>query len=127
VEKLPIRTRPTSDDVDFHLPLRPAEFLVLAVLRDGPRHGYGIVQEIAARTEGLVGLRPGNLYRVLDRMLDAGLLEVAERRPARELDDERRTYYRITALGRRVVIAEAELLAPIVAEVIGGGRTLRPA
>jgi DNA-binding PadR family transcriptional regulator len=99
---------------------------VLAVLRSGPLHGYGIVQEIASRTDGLVGLRPGNLYRVLDRMLDAGLLEVAERRPARELDDERRTYYRITALGRRVVIAEAELLAPIVADVIGV-RTFRPA
>ncbi|HVE78831.1 MAG TPA: helix-turn-helix transcriptional regulator [Gemmatimonadaceae bacterium] len=110
---------PRRTDVDAHLPLKAADFFVLVVLRDGPMHGYGIVRSVARRTDERVRLRPGNLYRVLDRMLDAGLLEVAERRPARDVGDERRTYYRITALGRRVLAAEATLLAPLVADVLG--------
>jgi DNA-binding PadR family transcriptional regulator len=110
---------PRRADVDAHLPLKAAEFFVLVVVREAPMHGYGIVRAVARRTDDRVRLRPGNLYRVLDRMLDSGLLEVAERRPARDLDDERRTYYRITALGRRVAAAEAALLAPLVADVLG--------
>lgn len=99
-------------------PLKHPEFWVLAALRAAPLHGYGIVQAVAQQTADKVKLRPGNLYRVLDRMLERGLLEVAERRPARELDDERRTYYRITPQGRRALAAEAELLAVVVADVI---------
>ncbi len=99
--------------------MKPIEFLVLAVLKSGSRHGYGIVQELGERTEGRVRVRPGNLYRVLDRLLERGLLEVAERRPAKELKDERRTYYRITAAGKRALAAEAELLSDIVADVLG--------
>ena len=83
--------------------MKPIEFLVLAVLKSGSRHGYGIVQELGERTEGRVRVRPGNLYRVLDRLLERGLLEIAERRPAKELNDERRTYYRITAAGKRAL------------------------
>lgn len=111
----------SSRDVDSHLPLRPGEFFVLAVLRAGPLHGYGIVQEVASRTEGRIRLRPGNLYRVLDRMLEQGLVEVAERRPSREHDDERRTYYRCTALGRRVAVAEAQVLSGLVSDVLAHG------
>ncbi len=99
--------------------MKPIEFLVLAVLKSGSRHGYGIVQELGERTEGRVRVRPGNLYRVLDRLLERGLLEVAERRPAKELNDERRTYYRITAAGKRALAAEAELLSDIVSDVLG--------
>jgi DNA-binding PadR family transcriptional regulator len=108
-------------DVDAHLPLRPGEFFVLAVLRAGPLHGYGIVQEVTARTLGRIRLRPGNLYRVLDRMMERGLVEVAERRPSREDDDERRTYYRCTGLGRRVAVAEAQVLSGLVADVLAQG------
>jgi DNA-binding PadR family transcriptional regulator len=108
-----------SEDIESHLPLRPVEFFVLAVLKDGPRHGYGIVQEVGRRTADRIRIRPGNLYRVLDRMLERGLLEVAERRVVRGLDEERRTYYRITPLGRRVVAAEAEMLGEFVADVTG--------
>jgi DNA-binding PadR family transcriptional regulator len=112
---------PSSPDVDAHLPLRPGEFFVLAVLRSGALHGYGIVQEVAERTQGRIRLRPGNLYRVLDRMMERGLVEVAERRPSREHDDERRTYYRCTGLGRRVAEAEAQVLSGLVSGVLGHG------
>ena len=112
---------PADRDVDAHLPLRPGEFFVLAVLRSGALHGYGIVQEVAERTQGRIRLRPGNLYRVLDRMMERGLVEVAERRASREREDERRTYYRCTALGRRVAEAEAQVLSGLVSDVLALG------
>lgn len=96
-------------------PLKPAELFVLAVLRAGPLHGYGLVQEVAARSRGRIQIRPGNLYRVLDRMLDRGLIELYERGSAA---DERRTYYRITQLGRRVAQEEARLLAGVLEELL---------
>lgn len=104
-------------EFDEFLPLRPVEFLVLAVLAEGERHGYGIVQEIDERTGGKVRVAPGNLYRVLDRLMDRGLLDEAEHRTVPDLGDERRRYYRITKLGIGVVHAEAELLAQIAADV----------
>jgi DNA-binding PadR family transcriptional regulator len=106
-----------SADVNDFLPLRPVEFLVLAVLADGERHGYGIVQEIDARTGGKVRVAPGNLYRVLDRLMDRGLLGESEHKTVAELGDERRRYYRITDLGSGVVQAEADLLGQIAAGV----------
>jgi DNA-binding PadR family transcriptional regulator len=96
-------------------PLKPAELFVLAVLRAGPLHGYGLVQEVAARSRGRIRIRPGNLYRVLDRMLDRGLIELYERESAA---DERRTYYRITQLGRRVALEEARLLSSVIEELL---------
>src|ERR1700674_2854503 len=110
------QTMPRRDD-DETSTLRTAEFLVLAALASGPLHGYGVAQDVVARTGGRVRLRPGNLYRVIDRMLDRGLVEVADRRPARIFDDERRTYYRLTAKGRRAAAAEAALLAEVAAQV----------
>ena len=104
-------------DVAGHLPLRPVEFLVLAVLVESDLHGYGIVQQIVERTAGRVRVAPGNLYRVLDRMMDRGLLSEADRRPAGNTGDERRRYYRITDLGRGVVAAEADLLGSIADRV----------
>jgi DNA-binding PadR family transcriptional regulator len=105
------------DDVDQHLPLGSAEFMILAALHPAQLHGYAISQAVAERTDGKVKLRPGNLYRVLDRLLERRLVEVAERRPPRALDDERRTYYRLTNLGRRVAAAHAELISGVVAQV----------
>ncbi len=92
------------------------EFLILAVLKEGQRHGYGIVQEIARRTAGEVAIRPGSLYRVLDRLLARELLELADASPA---EDERRTNYRITAAGRDAVVAEARILARMVGGIVG--------
>jgi DNA-binding PadR family transcriptional regulator len=95
------------------LPLRPVEFHVLLALGDGERHGYGILQEALRRSGGAMLLEPGTLYRALRRMLQAGL--VAETKaPANASDDERRRYYRLTDLGRRVAAAEAERMAALV-------------
>ena len=107
------------DDADAHLPLKHHDFLVLAALHAGALHGYRIVQEIAARTEGRVRLRPGNLYRVLVRLEQSGLCEESGRRPAAVHDDERRTYYRLTALGRAVLAAEARMLAGVISTIRG--------
>ena len=105
-----------SVDVDRYLPLKPVAFQVLLSLSEGERHGYGITQDIAARTSAKMRLEPGNLYRSLKTMLDDRLIEESERRPAPDLDDERRRYYRITPLGRKVVLAEMARLEAMVAE-----------
>ena len=86
--------------------LKQAETLILAMLTAGDRHGYGIRQDIIEHTDGAVRLEAGNLYRTINGLLQEGLVEEARRRPAAELDDERRRYYRLTALGRRVLSAE---------------------
>src|SRR5471032_2618705 len=96
-------------------PLKPAELFVLAVLRTGPLHGYGIVQEVAARSGGHIQIRPGNLYRVLDRMLERGLVEVAG---SRGDGDDRHTDYRITQRGRKTALAEAKLLSLVIADLL---------
>ena len=101
---------------DRFLPLKPVAFQILLSLADGERHGYGITQDIAGRTSARMRLEPGNLYRSLKTMLDDGLLEESERRPAPDLDDERRRYYRITPLGRKVAAAELARLEAVVAE-----------
>ena len=101
---------------DELLPLKPVVFQVLLSLVDGERHGYGLVQDIADRTAARISLEPGNLYRVLRTMIDDGLIEESDRRPAPDLDDERRRYYRMTKFGHRVAMAEAVRLEGIVAE-----------
>lgn len=103
-------------DVDAHLPLKPVDFLVLMTLTRGDLHGYGIVMDIAERTDGRIELVPGNLYSVLHRLGEAGLIEESDRRPAPDLDDRRRRYYRLTALGRAVTSAEAARLRVLVGE-----------
>ena len=95
--------------------LRAIEFQVLLALAEEERHGYGIMQEAARLSGGEVEIEPGTLYRALHRMLDAGWVVESGRRPAADVDDERRRYYRLTALGRRVASAEAERLARLVA------------
>jgi DNA-binding PadR family transcriptional regulator len=96
------------------LPLTPPVFHILLALADEERHGYGIMQDVARQTNDALQLGPGTLYGCLKRMLAAGLVEESEERPDPALDDERRRYYRMTALGNRVVRAEAEWLAGAV-------------
>lgn len=96
------------------LPLLPATFHILLALADEDRHGYAIIQEVAARTDGEVRLSAGTLYRSIQRMLEQGLILETAERPAPELDDERRRYYRITAFGRTVARAEAARLSQLV-------------
>ena len=96
------------------LPLRPVDFLVLLMLAPKERHGYGIMQDVLEHTGGRTELEAGSLYRTIRRLGAEGLLEESARRPAADLDDERRRYYRLTAFGRRVVAAEAARLRSLV-------------
>ena len=106
----------TSTDVERLLPLKPVMFQILLSLADGERHGYGITQDIAARTAARMRIEPGNLYRSLRTLLDDGVIEESERRPAPDLDDERRRYYRVPPFGRRVAAAETARLEALVRE-----------
>jgi DNA-binding PadR family transcriptional regulator len=99
---------------DSLLPLPPATFHILLAVADDERHGYGIIQDVAARTNGSLRLSPGTLYRSIQRMLEQGLLVEVKERPATPDDDERRRYYRITPLGRLVAEAEARRLVQLV-------------
>lgn len=101
--------------------LQPAAFHILLALADGDRHGYAIIQEVAARTGGTVRLSAGTLYRSIQRLLEQGLVEEVRQRPAPELDDERRRYYRITAAGRAAARAETERLAALLKLARGRG------
>jgi DNA-binding PadR family transcriptional regulator len=101
-------------DPRAHLPLKPVDLELLLALAGEDRHGYGLVQAIAAHTAGLVTLDPGNLYRVIKRLLDDGLVAEAGQRQADDAGGERRRYYRITPLGGRVLAAELERLRALV-------------
>lgn len=96
------------------LPLTPPVFHILLALADEDRHGYGIMQDVTKQTAGALQLGPGTLYGCLKRMLAAGLVEESDERPDPALDDERRRYYHMTPLGRRIVRAEAQRLAGAV-------------
>jgi DNA-binding PadR family transcriptional regulator len=96
------------------LPLTPQMFHILLALADKDRHGYEIMREVDERTEGKMRVGPGTLYGSIKRMLNDGLIEELDERPDPELDDERRRYYRLSDLGRRVAIAEAERLDKLV-------------
>lgn len=109
-------------------PLQPMETMVLSVLHDAPHHGYGLVREIGARTEGAMSVRPGNLYRVLDRLVDAGLIYESEP-PAQSGAEsgskgaERTRYFSITVDGRERIALEAETLG----RALGASPSLRRA
>ena len=94
--------------------LRSVEFHILPALAGDELHGYAILQEVARLTEGDLELEPGTLYRALHRMLKAGWVAESGRRPAADVDDERRRYYRLTPLGRRVATEEANRLARLL-------------
>ena len=95
------------------LPLPPAMFHILLSLAEGDRHGYAIIQDVSARTDGEVTLGAGTLYRSIQRMLEQELIiEVTP--DLSENADERRRYYRVTPFGRSVARAEAERLASLV-------------
>ena len=109
-------TRPLPDDLAAHLPLKPTALQILLSLAGGERYGYAIIKEIADRTEGRVELHPGALYRFIRRLDARGLIEELDHRPVpKSEDDERRRYYGITDLGRRVAAAEVKRMGQMVA------------
>lgn len=113
----------TVTDIDALLPLPPATFHILVSLADGERHGYAIIQDVEARTDGELRLSPGTLYRTIQRLLQQGLIAESRRRPARALDDERRRYYRITPLGLAAARAEMRRLTQLVRLARASGLT----
>lgn len=97
-----------------HLPLTPAVLDIVLALGDEELHGYAIMREVRRRTGGRRRLAPGTLYRSLRQMQEKGLVAESDERPDPDLDDERRRYYRLTELGRRVAVAEVERLEGVV-------------
>ena len=104
----------SQSDIDALLPLPPATFHILMSLADGDRHGYAVIQDIAARTGGEVQMSAGTLYRSIQRMQQQGLIVESRRRPDPEEDDERRRYYQITTFGSSVARAEARRLTQLI-------------
>ena len=92
------------------IPLKPQWFDIMLSLASGEQHGYGIMQDVLQRTDGKVRLWPATLYGSIKRLIEAGLIEESDERPAPELDDARRRYYRLTRLGRLVLKAESDRL-----------------
>ncbi len=104
----------SGPDPSVFLPLPPATFHILLAVADEDRHGYAIIQDVAARTGGELKLSAGTLYRSVQRMLEQGLIVEPRERPEPELDDERRRYYRITPFGRAVAEAESRRLTQLL-------------
>ncbi|HEX8032463.1 MAG TPA: PadR family transcriptional regulator [Ktedonobacterales bacterium] len=108
-------TQQETGDPQAFLPLTPAIFHILLALADGERHGYSIMREVEAYTNGQLKLGPTTLYRSIRQMLAAGLIVESDERPDPALDDERRRYYRLSDLGRRVALAEMQRLDRLMA------------
>ena len=105
-----MKTRSVSSE----LPLKAVDFHILLTLAEGPLHGYGIVKGIEERSAGGIQLEPGNLYRYVRRLVEAGMVEASGRRSTGDDASERRRDYRITGYGRRVLAAEAERMRTLV-------------
>jgi DNA-binding PadR family transcriptional regulator len=98
-------------DPSAYLPLSSQAFEVLLTLTTGDQHGYRIMRDVTERSGGALTLHAGTLYRTLARLLEQGLIEELDERPAADADDERRRYYRLTSFGWEVARAEARRLA----------------
>jgi DNA-binding PadR family transcriptional regulator len=104
----------THSDPKRFIPLKPQWFHIMLSLVAGEQHGYGIMQEVLNRTTGKVRLWPATLYGSIKRLIEAGLIEESNERPAPEHDDARRRYYKLTPLGRGVLDAECDRLQELV-------------
>jgi DNA-binding PadR family transcriptional regulator len=105
-----------SDPQKF-IPLKSHWFHIMLSLAGGEQHGYGIMQDVLNRSTGKVRLWPATLYGSIKRLIEAELIEESDERPAPELDDARRRYYRLTTLGKRVLDAECERLQELVSAI----------
>jgi DNA-binding PadR family transcriptional regulator len=110
-----------SRDPRSFLPLTPLAYQVLLALADGQRHGYGIIREVDDRTDGLVRIRTGTLYTLLQRLFDEQLVTPADSPPPSadaddKKDDERRKYYQLTELGRDVLAAETRRMEVLIGD-----------
>ena len=112
----PSPKKPSLAEPEQLLPLTPAVFHILVALAGGELHGYAIMQDVIATTDGQIRMGPGTLYGTIKRMLDIGLIEECGDRPDPGLDDERRRYYRLTGFGGQVAKAETQRLSKILSE-----------
>jgi DNA-binding PadR family transcriptional regulator len=101
-------------DSKTHAPLTPAVLHILLALSTQERHGYGIMKQVEADSQGKVKMGPGTLYGSLGRMIDAGLIRESDKRVDPKMDDERRVYYKITGLGQKALAAELERYREVV-------------
>jgi DNA-binding PadR family transcriptional regulator len=108
-------SRQSDFDAESLLPLPQAAFHILVALAQGDRHGYAIMQDVASGTDGNLKLNPGTLYTTIRRLLEQGLVIELDERPDPDEDDERRRYYRLTDMGRKVAKAEAARLQQTLA------------
>ena len=99
---------------DAFLPLKSNWLHILVCLVEGEQHGYGIMQDVLERSSGKVRLWPATLYGSLKRLIENGLIAESGERPAPELDDARRRYYKLTPLGRQVLDLESQRLKDLV-------------
>ncbi len=105
-------------------PLTPAVLHILLALAIRECHGYGIMKQVESDSQGKVTMGPGTLYGSVRRMIDAGLIRESDKKVDPTMDDERRVYYEITALGRRTLAAELQRYREVVA--VAGERSLLP-
>ena len=105
---------PADSDPLEHLPLPRATFHALLALQEGPLHGLGVRDRVDELSDGIVRMGPGTLYETLHRMRERGLVEETDERPAGHDDHPRRSYYRLTPFGRRVLAAEVERVGSMV-------------
>src|SRR5215475_7757354 len=100
-------------------PLSPAVLHILLALSTSERHGYGIMKQVEADTQGKVKMGPGTLYGSIARMTEAGLIRECDKRVDPEMDDERRIYYELTGEGRSALEAELRRYRSVVAVAEG--------
>ncbi len=110
-----------TPDPSPHVPLAPAALHIVLSLNRGERHGYAIMGDVERLSDGVIKLGPGTLYGTIKKLVTEGLIELTDTRPDPALDDQRRKYYRLTALGASVCAAEIQRLANLVE------RTMHPA
>ncbi len=113
-----------SDTTKKTPPLSPAVFQILLALADQDRHGYAIIQDVLARTDGKMRLSPGTLYSNLGRLLEEGRIEELRGLPD-PADDQRRRYYRLTADGRAAAEAELARLERLIRQARSFGLSAR--
>ena len=117
----PRRAAVTEDSPESFLPLPRDTFHILVSLGDRDRHGYSVMLDVADRTDGALRLSPSSLYASIKRLLGQGLIEELDERPDPRNDDQRRRYYRLTRLGRRVATAEALRLQRLLSDARATG------
>jgi DNA-binding PadR family transcriptional regulator len=105
-------------------PLTPAVLHILLALSTQERHGYGIMKQVEADSQGRVKMGPGTLYGSIGRMIQAGLIRESDKKTDPDMDDERRVYYRLTGLGQKALAAELDRYREVVA--VAKRKTLSP-